>query len=70
MCLKLQDQDHTELLMQTVMRHPIPGISSTCADFILNPSYMMMPVELFSKLRVSINFLVTLKAVFILAASY
>ena len=70
MCPKSQDPDHTGLLMQTVIRYPIPGTLSTCADFILDPSYMMMSVELFSKSRVSINFSVILKAVFNLTASY
>ena len=37
--------------MQTVMRYPIPGISSTCADFIVDPSYMVMSVDLFNKVK-------------------
>jgi hypothetical protein len=34
--VKLQDQDHIELLMLMAMRYPILGISSTCASFILD----------------------------------
>ena len=45
------------------------GTSSTCADFILDPSNTVMSVDLFNKARVSISFLTTLKAVFSLAAS-
>jgi hypothetical protein len=56
--------------MPKVMRYPIPRISSTCADFILDPSYMVMSVDLFNKSRVPINFLTTLKAVVNLAASH
>ena len=70
MYLKLQDPDHTELPMQTAMRYPIPGTSSTCADFILDPSYIVMSVDLFNKSRVSINRSTTLEAVFNLATSY
>ena len=64
MCLKLQDLDHTELPMLTVMKYPIPGTSSTCADFILDPSYMVMSVDLFNKSRVSMNRLTTFKGSF------
>ena len=56
--------------MQTVMRYPILGTSNTYADFILDPSYMMMSVDLFNKSRVSINFSTILKTVFNPAASY
>jgi len=31
---RLQDQDHTELLMQMAIKYQILGISSTCANFI------------------------------------
>ena len=68
MCLKSQDPDHIELPMQTVMRYPIPGTSSTCVDFILHSSHNVKSVDLFNKVRVFISFLTTLKAVFNLAA--
>ena len=55
--------------MQMAMRYPIPGTLSTCADFILDPSNMVMLVDLFNKARVFINFSTTLKAVFNQAAS-
>ena len=54
--------------MQMAMRYPIPGILSTCTDFILDPSNMVMSVDLFNKARVFINCSTTLKAVFNLAA--
>jgi hypothetical protein len=52
-----------------VMRYPIPGTLSICADFILDPSIMVMSVDLFNKARVFISRSTTLKAVFNLAAS-
>ena len=55
--------------MQMVMRYPIPGILSTCVDFIPGPSNMVMSVDLFDKAKVFISFSTTLKAVFNLAAS-
>ena len=55
--------------MQMVMRYPIPGILSTCVDFIPGPSNMVMSVDLFNKAKVFISFSATLKAVFNLAAS-
>jgi len=69
LCLKLQDQDLTELLMLMVMRYPIPRILNTCVDFILDPSSMVMSVDLFNKERVFISYSITLKAIFNLAAS-
>jgi len=60
---------HTELLMQMAMRYPIPRILSTCADYILDLSNMVMPVDLFNKATVVISFSTTLKVVFNLAAS-
>jgi len=50
--------------MQMAMRYPIPGILSTCADFILDPSNMVMSVDLFNKAKAFISFSTTLKAVF------
>ena len=55
--------------MQMAMRNPIPGILSTCVDFIPGPSNMVMSVDLFNKAKVFISFSATLKAVFNLAAS-
>ena len=66
---RLQDPDHTELLMQMIMRYPIPGTSSTCTDFTLDPSNMVMSVDLFNKAKVFISFSTTLKAAFNLVAS-
>ena len=64
-----QDQNHTELLMQMETRYPIPRILNTCVDFILDPSSMVMSVDLFNKERVFISYSITLKAIFNLAAS-
>ena len=55
--------------MQMAMRYPIPGILSTCTDFIFDPSNMVMSIDLFNKVKVFISFSTTLKAVFNLAAS-
>ena len=55
--------------MQMSMSYPIPGILSTGADFILDPSNMVLSVDLFNKARVSISFSTTLNAVFNLAVS-
>ena len=55
--------------MQMATRYPIPGILSTCADFILDPSNMVMSVDLFNKAKAFISFSTTLKAVFNLTAS-
>ena len=68
MGLRLQDPDHTESLMQMAMRYLIPGILSTCADFILDQSNMVMSVDLFNKAKVFISFSTTLKAAFNLVA--
>ena len=38
--------------MQMVMRYPIPGILSTCANSILDPNNMTMLVDVFNKARV------------------
>ena len=45
------------------------GTSSTCADFILDPSNIVMSVDLFNKAKVFISFSATLKVAFNLVAS-
>ena len=55
--------------MQMAMRYPIPGILSTCADFVLDQSNIMMSDDLFNKAKVFISFSTTLKAAFNLVAS-
>ena len=55
--------------MQMAMRYPIPGILSTCVDFILDQSNKMMSVDLLNKAKVFISFSTTLKAAFNLVAS-
>ena len=50
-------------------RYPIPEILNTYAYFILDPSNMVMSVDLFNKARVFTSFSTTLKAIFNLAAS-
>jgi hypothetical protein len=55
--------------MQMAIRYPIPGILSTCADFLLDPSNMVVSVDLFKKAKAFIIFSTILKTVFNLTAS-
>ena len=50
--------------MQMAMRYQIHGISSTCANSTLDPSNMVMSVDLFNKAKAFISSSTTLKAVF------
>ena len=49
--------------MKMAMRYRIPGILSTCANSILDPSNMVMSVDLFNKARVFTGISTTLKAI-------
>ena len=54
--------------MQMATGYLIPGILSTCADFVLDQSNIMMSDDLFNKAKVFISFSTTLKAAFNLVA--
>jgi len=47
--------------MQMATRYPIPGTLSTCADFIIDSSNIMMSVDLFNKANAFIDFSTILK---------